>query len=411
MGFLKRLLGRPGGDEDQDAGLLTGAHGGSDGPPVPGPGPAKHVPIIIGGPVSEPATEPPEVFTSRTYATEPDFGAAAGLDDVADTVSDMESASVDESPDTGETPLAEGLLDDVEGPAATDQWSDPDPLAGVRCPSCASLLDPPPERTRRCPYCREQIVVRRVDGRAVYLTEAALPVFEQERQRILDAQTWTEQRQRWLRLAANVRAPAARRARLAAAPLTAAVVQSTRTLYLNGADLAVRAARNEKRWQDVARIRREQAAALWAEAGGKVPPPTEVVDLHEEGMLAELRSMTRSSRDAELVSARCCKTCRADDGKAFRITAELKSPRLPHSGCPKGICKCEWWPTMSDPNPKSRRRAAPVAPIDPSLDESGAAGEPMPESLTSTPALTATRAETPDVSITIEVTGPTGTPE
>ena len=42
------------------------------------------------------------------------------------------------------------------------------------CPYCALLLDPPPESSRRCPRCRERIIVKRVDGRAIYLTEAAV---------------------------------------------------------------------------------------------------------------------------------------------------------------------------------------------------------------------------------------------
>ena len=387
MGFLRRLLGRPGEDENGDAGLLAPRvepRATVTAPDVT----AKPEPVIISSPMPEPAPVPVAVptptFTSHTYATEPVAPVSANPDrvqpdDPTDHTAPPASAwseSVGPAPEAVGAPepvsIAEHASDaEVDPPAEMDApggdaaLPDGSPdldgaqavATGVPCPSCAVILDPPPERTRRCPYCREQIVVRRVDGRAVYLTEAALPVFEQERQRIVDTETWTEQRQRWLRLAGNVRAPAARRTRLAGAPLTAAVVQASRTLYLSGADLAVRAARNEKRWQDVARIRREQSAALWAEAGGKVPPPPEVTDLHEEAMLAELRSMTRSSREAELISARCCKTCRADDGKAFRINAELKVPRLPHTGCPKGICKCEWWPTMSDPNPKARRRA------------------------------------------------------
>ena len=380
MGFLRRLLGRPGEDErgEADASLLAD------------PLAAPSAPVIIR---QTPDPLPERLTEGDAYSSEPATDADPGSarqpsDDVEPMDTDTPDADAQDAgtPDDDVAALPEPLP--VMQPVSSD----------VRCPSCAVALDPPPERTRRCPYCREQVIVRRVDGRPVYLTEAALAVFERERQRTADEIAWTAHRQHWLKLAGNVRVPAVRRARLAAAPLTAAAVDASRSLYLSGVELAVRSARNEKRWQDVARMRREQAAALWTEAGSKVPPPAEVVDLHEEGMLAELRSMTRSSRDAELVSAGCCKTCRADDGKAFRIAAELKVPRLPHAGCPKGICKCEWWPTMSDPTPKVRRRK-------PAQTEEPVAEEPMTATSTASDGA-ATTADASDVSVVIEVTEP-----
>jgi hypothetical protein len=67
-----------------------------------------------------------------------------------------------------------------------------------------------------------------------------------------------------------------------------------------------------------------------------------VVATYREGVAAELRGVAEISRDAELVSARCCDACRADDGRIFRITSELRTLRLPHADCPKGLCRCHW---------------------------------------------------------------------
>ena len=53
------------------------------------------------------------------------------------------------------------------------------------------------------------------------------------------------------------------RASLAEAPLSAEVVAAARTLYLAAVANAVRRARRAKRWPEVARIRRQQAAALF----------------------------------------------------------------------------------------------------------------------------------------------------
>lgn len=141
------------------------------------------------------------------------------------------------------------------------------------------------------------------------------------------------------------------------------VVDAARALYLAGAEQAVRSARRERRWAEVARIRREQAIALYHTFAAGVPPPAEVMALYREGMLAELRSLAGLSRDAEVGSAGRCPACREDDGRAFRITVELRAPRLPHPGCPKGICGCDGLPTFSRPAPvrRKRRSAGPAA--------------------------------------------------
>jgi hypothetical protein len=71
-------------------------------------------------------------------------------------------------------------------------------------------------------------------------------------------------------------------------------------------------------------------------------PQADVVALYREGVAAVLRGVAEIARDAELVSARCCDACRADDGIIVRISAELRAPRLPHADCPKGLCRCDW---------------------------------------------------------------------
>ena len=236
------------------------------------------------------------------------------------------------------------------------------------CPYCAFDIEPPPARNRLCPSCRQPIVVRRVNGRLVLLVDAALPIFERERLRTADELHWAAERASWLKLAETVHVPASKRSRLAKAEPSAASVATARDLYLAAANKSAAAARRKKRWSDVAAIRRAQAAALYQEAAGVVPPPDTVVSLRREAMLAELRTMTSVSAHAELVGARCCPACRADDGKVFPIAAELLDPRLPHEGCPKGLCACDWWLAMPAPPPArpKRRRSAPKRPAEPS---------------------------------------------
>ena len=258
----------------------------------------------------------------------------------------------------------------------------------MACPYCAVLLDPAPERGRLCPRCRRRIVVRRVDGRRVLLTEDAVDVFEAERGREANLHTWTTERGRWLALSGGVSAPLSKVTRLAAAAPTEAAVLASKDLYMTSAEHAVRAARRDKHWDEVARIRREQAAALHRASGSAVPPRDDVVALHHEWSAAALRSHLGFGAQVELVSSGCCAVCRRDDGKTFRIAAELRTPRLPHQGCPKGLCQCDWWPVPDRKvRPKRARRAAspqptatPASPADTAAAVDTAAGaEPAPE--------------------------------
>ena len=289
-------------------------------------------------------------------------------------------ASPNHSPeDASGTEAGEAVFAEPETPVAEPPTPPgPERPAPLACPYCAVLLDPPPARNRRCPGCRQAIVVRRVDGRLVLLTEAAVEVFEAERLRALDVIAWTAARDRWLLLATHLRVLPARREKLAAAPITADVVRASRALYLSVADRSLAAARREKRWGDVSGLLREQARALYEEAGSPVPPPDEIAALHRDGMTAVLRSLQLLSRHAELVSTGCCAPCRADDGRTFRISDEVRTPRLPHPGCPRGLCSCDWWLAVAERR-KRRRRRTPAVPPAPSSSELPGVPEVPPE--------------------------------
>ncbi len=273
------------------------------------------------------------------------------------------------------------VVQPTEDSVSTPAPEEPAPIPAVACPNCGVALEPPPEHSRHCPSCRHPIVVRHLDGRAVYLTEAAVAIFEAERRRGLDEETWTRERKHWLHLARLSGAPADRRRRLATQRSTAASVAASRNLYLGAAERAVRAARRAKRWDEVAQIRRRQASELFAETGGRLPPSDEVVDLYREGVAATLRKIAELGREAELVGASCCSACRADNERIFRITDELRTPRLPHAGCPRGLCACDWWPAVNNTRPRrARARAAPAShAASGGAAAAPTAGEPAPD--------------------------------
>ena len=202
-------------------------------------------------------------------------------------------------------------------------------------------------------------MVRRASGLRVLLTKEALDVFTAERDREAREKAWTTERRRWLSLARTVSASEQKISRLDAAKPSAESVAGARTLYLTALEPAVRAAKRAKRWVEIARIRKDQAAALYRAAGSPMPPAEDILALHAAWSTAALKAASVVGTDAELVSSGCCSICNKDDGKAFRIAAELRTPRLPHAGCPKGLCACDWYPLPDSKTPRrGRKRSA-----------------------------------------------------
>jgi hypothetical protein len=212
------------------------------------------------------------------------------------------------------------------------------------CPSCAVLLDPPPTASRRCPSCRSRIVVKRLQGGVLYLTDTAAAALEAGQRLATERARLARARDRWLGMAAAVGATVAKLDRLATAIPSPEVVAAARALYLASADRAFTLAIKERRYSEAATMRRSQAAALHKDLGAPVPAPAEVVALLRDAGLAELRACRFVGRDAELSTGSCCSACQADDGRIVSIAVELKRPGLPHEACQKGRCRCRWMP-------------------------------------------------------------------
>ncbi len=295
-------------------------------------------------PVASTAVEPPPIADAS-----PQAGPATTVTLAVDVATPRKRPASPRAPGTAPR------RDPTPGPTARPAHAGASPTRAAAgpgpapyCPYCALLLDPPPDGSRRCPRCKERIVVKHVAGRAVYITEAALAVFEAERRRVANSGRWTRDRSRWLNAAAAAGAPPEKIARLERAALSDEVVGSARSLYFTTVDRAYRSAKRERRWEDASRIMRDHAMVLFKVAGSPIPPPEESLEAHRLGATAALRGLDEMSRIAELVSGRCCDMCRADDGGLFKISVELRQPRLPHAGCPKGLCRCDWFLAVRD---------------------------------------------------------------
>jgi hypothetical protein len=222
------------------------------------------------------------------------------------------------------------------------------PTAPAFCPYCALFLVPPPESSRPCVRCERLIVVKRVEGHLVFLTEAAIEVFEAERRRSADLERWTSERIQWLRLAIGLDPNAQDVQHLGSAPISEEAVASARNLCLAIVDRRLRDLELEERWEEASDLGHEQAAVMHRLAGSSVRPPDDLIAIHRRAAAADLRWIARVATEAELDGAACCSTCQADDGRTSQIEAELEIPRLPHEGCPKGLCRCQWDLTAGD---------------------------------------------------------------
>jgi hypothetical protein len=237
--------------------------------------------------------------------------------------------------------------------AAKDAAAAPSPgpapaQATIYCPYCASLLQPRPEATRRCSHCHQRVVVRRVGDRTVYLAEPVLPFFDAERRRVKESERCATERDRWLGLAREAGATDAELKHPDPEYVTKADVASARAVYMSVVDYSVRIARSERRWEDAARIRYDQARILLESAGSPASPPDEVVRVHRDGVAADLHAIGEVAKDAELHGASCCDACRADEGRVVAIAEELRVPALPHRGCQTGLCRCRWFLSRRD---------------------------------------------------------------
>jgi hypothetical protein len=125
-------------------------------------------------------------------------------------------------------------------------------------------------------------------------------------------------------------------------------VVAARAWYLSGADRAFQVAESERQWEEGARIRYQQADVLFRIDGSPGSPSEEVLWLHRDGLAADLQAIGEVARHAEVRGEACCKACAADDRRIVEIAEELRSPTLPHQGCPDGLCRCRWFLTARD---------------------------------------------------------------
>jgi len=163
--------------------------------------------------------------------------------------------------------------------------------------------------------------------------------------------------------------------KIAAMPISERAVEAARAVYRTASDQAVRDARETGHWVRVARIREIEADELYRDAGSPKPPPADILAIYRESKAAVLHSLAVHGTVAELAAGTCCAACRAEEGVLVKIAAELHKSRLPHAGCPRGLCGCDWSvavPEAKSPRRRKRKVAKPAADAESTTDAEAA---------------------------------------
>jgi len=172
------------------------------------------------------------------------------------------------------------------------------PVVAAACPYCGVILDPPPQRNRKCPACKENIIVRtrRADGAKLFLTAANGRAFDEQRKK------------------EAARNSALRHAR-SIGIADHAFRQKEQALFMC-----------EQREPHLD-LQREASKAQLREIGGTY---------------ADLAAGGHSFDEVRILGNACCDICRKNHGRQFSIPDALEMLPIPNEACENDWCNCTW---------------------------------------------------------------------
>jgi hypothetical protein len=201
------------------------------------------------------------------------------------------------------------------------------------CPHCGCVLDPPPSGSRRCPECREQIVVRTREGQRFLLTPAGATRYDAERQH-----EFSNNRARRHAESLGIDEPEWRRAEN---ELTARFGQpaSASDVFWNLANHRAINAAAEGEWHAAQMTYLRMARHLREEGRESMHVHREALRCSVRNLLAEAAIIGQNDPPIQVLQCRPdCEVCRPDAGRIFRVEQLLsEDPPLPHD-C--GMCAC-----------------------------------------------------------------------
>lgn len=213
------------------------------------------------------------------------------------------------------------------------------PVVAAACPYCGVILDPPPQRNRKCPACKENIIVRtrRADGAKLFLTAADGRAFDEQRKK-------EAARNSALRHARNI-GIVDHAFQQKEQALAKKWDSDPRDVFWALANEAVISAMKAGDWHRLSMIYWEQALFMCEQGQPHL-------DLQREASKSQLREIAATYADlatgghsfnkVEILGNACCDVCRKNHGRRFSIRDALEMLPIPNEACEEDWCNCIW---------------------------------------------------------------------
>ncbi len=210
--------------------------------------------------------------------------------------------------------------------------------APVGCPYCGTIINPPPARSRKCPHCRERIVVRtrRSDGVKLLLTEAAGKEFDKQRKAEVA-------RNEGIRRSQNIGASIEDFERTEKELTGKWGFAPPRDVFWALANEAVLDAAKKGTAHHLSMVYWEMARLLYDEGNPRHPH----IEMARRASRASIQAYAERGIGGGKVEvlATCCQVCDVDNGREYTIAQAIEVLPIPHEACENnGWCRCTWLP-------------------------------------------------------------------
>ena len=202
--------------------------------------------------------------------------------------------------------------------------------SSAACPYCGNVLDTPPKSSRKCPACRDKIVVRtrRNDGAKLYLTENDAKVFDAERK--ADAF-----RNKAIRAAADMGMDQTAFERTEKELLAKSPGYGPGDVFWALANKQLAKQMRSDNWHGLSMTYFHQA--LWLHNEGR---PYAHLKVESEKALAQSFA-GRDCQELEVMGG-CCPNCDQFKGRVYPIEQAVNVWPVPVEDCTNGWCTCMW---------------------------------------------------------------------
>ena len=237
----------------------------------------------------------------------------------------------------------------TEGPPVPTKSADP-----VACPYCGVVIDPPPARSRKCPSCKQAIVMRSTYGGSPFWKHGVAKTrlfLTQEQAEAFDAAAGeASRRQNAVDIAQRCGCSAIEfMQKETVLAKTGADLISPETVLLALLEDAFSEVRKRKDLQRMASIAFEKARIQYDLGRADF---VEALVEHHRAKLMEMQA-SRLITNVAIASIDCCLVCAKSAGKTSTVASALGSAALPQAQCTResehgerGWCICYWSAAM-----------------------------------------------------------------